>query len=150
MHQKDKASIVGDTINYVLELEKTLKHLQSLKAARKAGAAPGSNVSASKKKPFVATARQNHKASPSSLQHENYNEHAAMASCTQQQQQQQQLRSMSQQQQQPGSASQDDLANMSNGTHGGESSSCFGDSATVDAACGAADPDGFLQVEVSS
>lgn len=29
--QKDKASIVGDTINYVLELEKRLKHLQGCK-----------------------------------------------------------------------------------------------------------------------
>ncbi|CAM6116525.1 unnamed protein product [Calypogeia fissa] len=33
--KKDKASIVGDTIGYVLELEKTLKHLQACKASRK-------------------------------------------------------------------------------------------------------------------
>ncbi|KAL3699781.1 hypothetical protein R1sor_017803 [Riccia sorocarpa] len=33
--KKDKASIVGDTIAYVLELEKTLKHLKSCKDSRK-------------------------------------------------------------------------------------------------------------------
>ncbi|KAL2652060.1 hypothetical protein R1flu_020188 [Riccia fluitans] len=33
--KKDKASIVGDTIAYVLELEKTLKHLKACKDSRK-------------------------------------------------------------------------------------------------------------------
>ncbi|KAJ7219686.1 hypothetical protein O6H91_19G034700 [Diphasiastrum complanatum] len=35
--KKDKASIVGDTINYIIELEKTLKDLQACKAGRQRG-----------------------------------------------------------------------------------------------------------------
>lgn len=38
VRQKDKASIVGDTIDYVLELEKRLKQLQACKDSTAAGA----------------------------------------------------------------------------------------------------------------